>query len=126
MEKDNQTMKLNRIMAALITAMGTQAITLPAARADQIIQKPYGAFYIVSDQEAKALFDRNNFGFFALPPSVSAPVHSVPVKAKKSNRKKPAPKKSVVCPPANCPVTPLKPVTTVEPAESIFLRLEKK
>lgn len=119
-------MKLNRIMATLVTAMGAHALTLPAARADQIIQKPYGAFYIVSDQEAAALFDRNNFGFFAMPPSVNPPVKSAPVKyAKKTNRKKPI-KKDVACPPAKCPVTPVKPVTTVEPAESIFLRLEKK
>ncbi|STQ07402.1 Uncharacterised protein [Enterobacter cloacae] len=63
-------MKLNRITASLITVMTSHMLAQPAF-ADRIIQRPSGAFYIVSDQEASQVFDRNNFGFFALPPSVN-------------------------------------------------------
>ncbi|EOR7867376.1 hypothetical protein FYL99_RS20095 [Escherichia coli] len=124
-------MKLNKVMASLITVMGTQVLT-GYAYADRIIQRPAGAFYIVSDEEAARAFDRNNFGFFMLPPTPDKPVYNrVPserkhtkIAATKSHRKqsttKPAP-----CVPVECPVMLAKPVTTIEPAESIFLRLEK-
>ncbi|EOC0020579.1 hypothetical protein [Cronobacter sakazakii] len=120
-----QTMRLNKIMASLITVMGSQLL-IPGALADKIIQKPYGAFYIVSDQEAAKVFDRNNFGFFVLPPSVnSRPTTATVKKSKKHGVKKAVSRKTVTCPPVNCPVTQAKPVTTIEPAESIYLRLEK-
>lgn len=121
-------MKLNKIAASLFTMMGYQFIAPQAALADRIIQQPYGAFYIVSDQEAHQLFDRNNFGFFALPPSLNQPTRIAPAKKqpKKVSVKKASKKTPAACPPANCPVTPVKPVATVESAESIFLRLEKK
>ncbi|MFS7223140.1 hypothetical protein AB6896_00190 [Rahnella inusitata] len=117
-------MKINKIMASLIAVMGSQLCS-QIALADQIIQKPYGAFYIVNDHDAEQIFDRNNFGFFVIPPSVDTrPVIKPMRKTKKHNVKKLASKKTEQCPPTNCPVKPLKPVTTVEPAESIFLRLE--
>ncbi|MEL6008248.1 hypothetical protein J4Z08_21215 [Citrobacter portucalensis] len=120
-------MKLNRITASLITVLGSNMLVMPAI-ADRIIQKPSGAFYIVSDQEASSIFDRNNFGFFSLPPSVNYPTYTRPAKAKakKVHVKKAAAKKQVQCAPVSCPATPVKPVTTVESADSIFLRLEKK
>lgn len=126
MMKGNQTMKLNKIMMSLITVLGSNMLA-QSAIADRIIQKPYGAFYIVSDQEASQIFDRNNFGFFVIPPSVNYRPVAAPVKkTKMRSAKKPVAKNAATCPPANCPVTPLKPVTTVEPADSIFLRLENK
>lgn len=125
-------MKLNKVMASLVTVMGTQAM-MGYAHADRIIQRPAGEFYIVSDQEASQAFDRNNFGFFVIPPSLNQPVYnSAP--ARQTHAKKPARKSKskktanqpAPCVPVECPVTPVKPVTTIEPAESIFLRLEKK
>ncbi|EAB8175186.1 hypothetical protein D6T31_23475 [Salmonella enterica subsp. enterica] len=120
-------MKLNRITASLLTVIGSQLLAQPAF-ADRIIQRPSGAFYIVSDLEASQAFDRNNFGFFALPPSVNTASYKSVGKgvAKKRVAKHKPVKVSVQCPPVNCPVVPVKPVTTIEPAESIFLRLEQK
>ncbi|EMG4509562.1 hypothetical protein V2X80_004255 [Salmonella enterica] len=120
-------MKLNRITASLITVMTSQMLAQPAF-ADRIIQRPSGAFYIVSDQEASQVFDRNNFGFFALPPSVNYPTYRSLGKgaSKKRATRTKSVKPAVQCPPVECPVVPVKPVTTVESAESIFLRLENK
>ena len=120
-------MKLNRITASLITVMTSQMLAQPAF-ADRIIQRPSGAFYIVSDQEASQVFDRNNFGFFALQPSVNYPTYKSSGKgaSKKRATRTKSVKPAVQCPPVECPVVPVKPVTTVESAESIFLRLENK
>lgn len=120
-------MKLNRITASLITVMTSQMLAQPAF-ADRIIQRPSGAFYIVSDQEASQVFDRNNFGFFALPPSVNYPTYRSSGKgASKNEQREPSLlNRQLQCPPVECPVVPVKPVTTVESAESIFLRLENK
>ncbi|EAT0258225.1 hypothetical protein EXO80_25475 [Salmonella enterica] len=123
-------MKLNRITASLLTVIGSHLLAQPAF-ADRIIQRPSGAFYIVSDLEASQAFDRNNFGFFALPPSVNPPLYKSAGKgvAKKRIAKRKPVKAPVQCPPVNCPVVPeksVKPVTTIEPTESIFLRLEQK
>lgn len=125
-------MKLNKIMASLVTVMGAQML-ITSAYADRIIQRPTGAFYIVSDQEATKAFDRNNYGFFMLPPSPTNTITTAPTprkshkkkSVKKSQPQKKAIKKETPCVPVECPVAPRKPVTTVEPAESIFLRLEK-
>lgn len=126
-ETDNKTMKLNRITASLITVIGSQILAQPAF-ADRIIQRPSGAFYIVSDLEASQVFDRNNFGFFALPPSKNQPAQKrfhKGVSKKRAVTSKPV-KSGVQCHPVDCPAISVKPVTTIEPAESIFLRLEKK
>ncbi|HDS3501270.1 TPA: hypothetical protein QIR73_002139 [Enterobacter cloacae] len=124
-------MKLNKVMASLITVMGTQVLT-GYAYADRIIQRPAGAFYIVSDEEAAQAFDRNNFGFFMLPPTPDKPVYNRASSQKKhtkkaasKSQKKQTTTKPAPCVPVECPVIPAKPVTTIEPAESIFLRLEK-
>lgn len=125
-------MKLNKIMASLVTVMGAQML-ITSAYADRIIQRPTGAFYIVSDQEATKAFDRNNYGFFMLTPSPTIAITTSPTHRKshkkKSVKKVHIPKKTInketPCVPVECPVAPRKPVTTVEPAESIFLRLEK-
>ncbi|ECC3269536.1 hypothetical protein YB29_003830 [Salmonella enterica subsp. enterica] len=125
-------MKLNKVMASLITVMGAQVLT-GYAQADRIIQRPAGTFYIVSDQEASQAFDRNNFGFFMLSPSTNLPVYdAAPVRQKHTKKSvhKPTSHKTTTkpapCVPVECPVTPAKPVTTIEPAESIYLRLENK
>lgn len=124
-------MKLNKVMASLITVMGTQVLT-GYAYADRIIQRPAGAFYIVSDEEAAQAFDRNNFGFFMLPPTPDKSAYNrVPSQKKHTKKtvsksqKKQTTTKPAPCVPVECPVIPAKPVTTIEPAESIFLRLEK-
>ncbi|PXW50354.1 hypothetical protein DFO55_12425 [Grimontella sp. AG753] len=125
-------MKANRLAVALLVIIGSQMLG-NTAFADRIIQRQSGAFYIVSDQEAAMAFDRNNFGFFVLPPSVNTPPYTGVVnKAAKKRAYKSKPVKAPVnCTQAKCPSTPakpshVKPVTTVESADSIFLRLEKK
>ena len=111
-------------MTSLMTVIGTQLLA-GYANADRIIQRPTGDFFIVSNKEAAQVFDRNNFGFFVLPPSPDTPVdnriHS-PKKYKSKAAIKTLKNTSIQCVPVKCPV---KPVTTIEPAESIFLRLEK-
>lgn len=107
--------------------MGTLILAQPIAMADQIIQKPYGAFYIVSDKEVSKIFDRNNFGFFVLSPSLNQkPVKVSTRKVKQGGTKKAPLPKGIVYSSTNCMQAPAKPVTTIEPAESIYLRLEKK
>ncbi|EFC7227623.1 hypothetical protein CS048_002948 [Escherichia coli] len=120
-------MKCCRLMTSLMTVIGTQLLA-GYANADRIIQRPTGDFFIVSNKEAAQVFDRNNFGFFVLPPSPGTPVdnriHS-PKKYKSKAAIKTLKNTSIQCVPVKCPVSPVKPVTTIEPAESIFLRLEK-
>ena len=112
-------MKLKKVVAAIGTVLGSQ-ILMPNALADRIIQRPTGAFYIVSNKEASDTYDRNTSGLFRLPPSSNTHfILPAAVSSKtKSNsaRQKPSVKHT----------KSRKPVTTVEPAESIYLRLEKK
>lgn len=108
-------MKINKITAAIFTVIA-HTVTCNAF-ADTIIQKGSGDFYIVSNEEANKLFNRNNFGFFAVPPSPNVIPKNKPLKhVRPASSRKTAPVKPVIN----------RPVTTVEPAESIFLRLEKK
>ncbi|MBB6117761.1 hypothetical protein F4826_004740 [Rahnella inusitata] len=108
-------MKFNKITAALLTVIAHTASS--NAFADTIIQKGGGDFYIVSNQEADALFNANNFGFFAVAPSPIVSTKSKPHARIYSAAKK---KAARIAPVIN------HPVANVESAESIFLRLEKK
>ncbi|WP_240725562.1 hypothetical protein [Escherichia sp. E5028] len=110
-----------------MTVISTQLLA-GYANADRVIQRPAGDFFIVSDKEAAQVFDRNNFGFFVLPPTPDARlnnrIHAPKKHTSKAVRKAPT-KKSTECEPIKCPASPVMPTTTIEPAESIFLRLEK-
>lgn len=108
-------MKFNKITVALLTVIAHAASV--SAFADTIIQKAGGDFYIVSNEEANKLFNSNNFGFYAIAPSpIASPTSKRHKRVHSSVKKTTAPTKSVIN----------RPVTTIESAESIFLRLEKK
>lgn len=108
-------MKFNKITVALLTVAAHAASG--CALADTIIQKVGGDFYIVSNEEAKKLFNQNNFGFFAIAPSSNViPKRIEPKRVHSAFSKKSAHSKPVIN----------RPVTAIEPAESIFLRMEKK
>jgi len=108
--------RLNRITAALLSVLAAQSVAY-SAPAETIIQKGGGEFYMVPTDEATQLFNKNNFGYYAIPPSPNIQKVDRKVITKRTvTRKKTSHSKAVVN----------KPVTTVESAESIYLRLENK
>lgn len=108
-------MKINKITVALLAVIAHASSS--SALADTIIQRVGGDFYIVSNEDANKLFDKNNFGFFAVAPSLNViPEKKHPKSVLSAISKKVTSSKPVIN----------RPVTTIEPAESIFLRLEKK
>jgi len=107
--------RVNRITAALLSVLASQSVAY-GAPTESIIQKGGGEFYMVPTAEANRLFNTNNFGYYAIPPSLN-----VKTSVRRSTvKRKVVAKKTVSKPVVN------KPVTTVEPAESIYLRLESK
>lgn len=126
-------MKLNQITASLLFTACSQLFALPAS-ADRIIQKVSGDFYIVSDRDAYRVYDQNGMGLFRLAPSINLPYEQ----HEGVQRQKHRISKTTVSNPVvgniydtgvnkkSKPTPKANPVTTVESAESIFLRLEKK
>lgn len=108
-------MRLNRITAALFSILAVQSVAY-GAPAETIIQKGGGEFYMVPTDEATQLFNRNNFGYYAITPSPNIQAVRRKATAKRTVTKKQSLSKPVVN----------KPITTVESAESIYLRLENK
>ncbi|HCM9477166.1 TPA: hypothetical protein N5N91_004368 [Enterobacter roggenkampii] len=108
-------MRVKRISAVLLSILASQSVAY-GAPTESIIQKGGGEFYMVPTGEADKLFNSNNFGYYAIPPSLNAKPSIRSTSVKRSVVRK----KTVSKPVVN------KPVTTVESAESIFLRLESK
>lgn len=124
-------MKPYKITMPMITVIATLGVA-HLSYADRIIQRPSGEFFIVSDYEAAQVFQKNSWGLIILPPTTNKAVNNTsknsPRRAKNKRISGPhAPK----CKVPECELKQnkqhqQKPVTTVESAESIFLRLEQK
>lgn len=113
----------NQIVKASLIAAASGSCLFNSAMADRIIQQPTGVFVIVSEKEAQAVFSQNKSTFLTAPPTQTIQQNRQPTVTKKKRKsahtvaEKSKPKKQ----PTGKKLK--KPVTTVESADSIYLRL---
>lgn len=124
-------MKPYKITMPMITVIATLGVA-HLSYADRVIQRPSGEFFIVSDYEAAQVFEKNNWGLIILPPTTNKAVNNnLKITKKRVKHKRISGADATKCKERECKPKQnkqhqQKPVTTVESAESIFLRLEQK